>query len=174
MNSRDISEILRDRARRLAEAEGELELQATEPFVAFTVSGQTFGVPLKSVVYVGRLRHLTPLPGGSPYLLGITVLSGHLVSVLDVAAFLDLRHQGLGDVNCCLVVQAGGRQLGLAAEQLIGIEEIPSQRIATISAAGSTEAVTRAAFLDRLRMLLIDLERMIGDVRLSGSGADHG
>lgn len=173
MNSRNLDEILRERARRLAEAEGELELAATEPFVAFAVSGQTFGVPLRRVVYAGRLRHLTPLPGGSSYLLGITVLAGHLVSVLDVAAFLGLRHQGVGDVNCCIVVQSGGRELGIAAEQLIGIEEIPTQRIANISAAGSTEAVTRAAFLDRLRMLLIDLERLITDSRLAGGGG-HG
>ena len=39
--------------------------------------------------------------GGPPYLLGICALAGHLVSVLDVAAFLGLRQRGLNDVACC-------------------------------------------------------------------------
>ena len=161
--------ILRGRAERLARAEGESEVAAIEPLVAWNASGHTFGVRLEHVVYAGRLRHLTPLPGGSPYLLGITMLAGHLVSVLDVAAFLELRQQGLGDVTCCLVVQSGGREIGLAAEQLIGIEDVPTQRIAALGTGGAPAAssiITRAAFLDRFRILLIDLERLIGDPRL--------
>lgn len=165
--------ILAARAERLASAEDEAQITATLAYVGFIVSGQCFGVPLPHVIYAGRLRHLTPLPGGSPYLLGITVLAGHLVSVLDVASFLELRQQGLGDVTCCLVVQCDGREIGLAAEQLIGIEDIPPQRISSVGNLGSSSSngiVCRAAFLDRLRMLLIDLERLIADSRLSGGG----
>jgi purine-binding chemotaxis protein CheW len=180
MHDKEAELILRGRAERLARAEGETEVAAIEPLVAFMVSGQCFGVRLDHVVYAGRLRHLTPLPGGSPYLLGITVLAGHLVSVLDVAAFLELRHHGIGDVTCCLVVQSGGREIGLAAEQLIGIEDVPMQRIAqvgSLNSAGSAAIVTRAALLDRFRILLIDLERMIGDPRLGkprGDGKEGG
>jgi chemotaxis signal transduction protein len=174
MSSRDANLILRERAVRLALAEGESEVSATEPYVAFMVSGHCFGVPLKSVLYAGRLRHLTPLPGGAPYLLGITVLAGHLVSVLDIAGFLSLRQQGLGDVTCCLVVQAGERELGLCAEQLIGIEDVPVSRIMSIAASSSTLVLSRAAFLDRFRLLILDLDRLIADPRLSGTGDAHG
>ena len=161
--------ILRARAERLSRAERTSEVAAVEPIVAFMASGHCFGVRLDHVVYAGRLRHLTPLPGGSPYLLGITVLAGHLVSVLDVAAFLDLRQQGLGDVTCCLVVQAGGREIGLAAEQLIGFEDVPAQRIAPIGSlngANGTPIVSSAAMLERFRILIIELDRLIGDPRL--------
>ena len=166
--------VLRECAERLARAEGEKVQSATEPFVAFLAGGHCFGVHLRSVVYAGRVRHLTPLPGGSSYLLGITVLAGHLVSMLDVAAFLELRQQGLSDVSCCLVVQANGRELGLAAEQLIGIEEVPADRIASLGTGGKTAIIKQAAVLYRTRMLLIDLEQLIADERLSGGGANHG
>lgn len=180
MRDREAAVILRERAEKLSRAEGETQVAATQSIVAFMVSGQCFGVPLEHVVYAGRLRHLTPLPGGSSFLLGITVLAGHLVSVLDMASFLDLRQQGLGDITCCLVVQAGGREIGLAAEQLIGIEDVPTQRIASIGGIGgkntaaSSTIVTRAAFLDRLRMMLIDLEGLIADPRLAAPQSPAG
>jgi purine-binding chemotaxis protein CheW len=166
MGDKEADLILRGRAERLARAEGETEVAAIEPLVAWNASGHCFGVRLEHVVYAGRLRHLTPLPGGSPYLLGITVLAGHLVSVLDVAALLDLRQQGLGDVTCCLVVQSGGREIGLAAEQLIGIEDVPLQRISAIGNPGNSAIIGRAALLDRYRILVIELDRLISDPRL--------
>lgn len=173
MADKEADMILRGRAERLARAEGETEVAAIEPLVAWNASGHCFGVRLEHVVYAGRLRHLTPLPGGSPYLLGITVLAGHLVSVLDVAAFLELRQQGLGDVTCCLVVQSGGREIGLAAEQLIGIEDVPMGRISAVGNPGPSAIISRAAFLDRFRILMIDLERLISDPRLGKPRGGH-
>ncbi len=167
----DLLLILKDRARRLASTEENPQTAPTEPYVAFLASGQCFGVPLNHVIYAGRLRHLTPLPGGSPYLLGITVLAGHLVSVLDVAAFLNLRNKGLGDVTCCLVVQWEDREIGLSAEQLIGIEDVPIEKISPI---GPSAGATRAALLGRLHMLILDLDRLLGDARLSPNGSGHG
>jgi chemotaxis signal transduction protein len=177
MNDREVEQLLKERAVRLAQAEGETEAGPTESVVAFLASGECFGVPLGQVRHAGRLRHLTPLPGGSPYLLGITVMAGHLVSVLDVAAFLDLRQQGLGDVSCCIVVQAGGRQIGLCAEQLIGIEDLPAKSIVSIgghSGKAASAVIGRAALLDRLRILLIDLEPLLADSRLAGGPSRHG
>jgi chemotaxis signal transduction protein len=183
MIDREVEQLLKERALRLAQAEGQEELGSIESVVAFMVSGQCFGVPLGRVRHAGRLRHMTPLPGGSSYLLGITVMAGHLVSVLDVASFLDLRKQGLGDVSCCLVVHAGGRQIGLAAEQLIGIEDVPAKSIVNIfgiggvagaGAASGPAVVSRAAMLDRLRILLIDLEPLMADKRLGGGPVRHG
>ena len=168
MSSRDIDNELRERASRLARSTGNQKPISTESFVAFLIGKQCFGVPLSSVVYAGRLRHLTPIPNGPPHLLGVTVLAGHLISVLDIAALFALRRPGVADVNSCLIIESGPRKIGLAAEQALGIEEIPFDQISEISLGESAAAIRRAAFVDRMHILLLDPHAVLTDPRLQG------
>jgi purine-binding chemotaxis protein CheW len=160
----DITRLLHERAAQLARRERDSDEATLLPHVAFQAAGQQFAVPLRYVVYASRLRHLTPIPGGPPYLLGICALAGHLVSVLDVAAFLDLRQRGLSDVACCLVVSYEGRELGLCAERLLGIEDVPAAAISPWQ--GGSSMIPQMATLPKLRLLLLDLPQLLSDPRL--------
>ncbi len=160
----EVSRLLHERATQLARRERTSDESTLLPHVAFQAAGQQFAVPLRYVVYASRLRHLTPIPGGPPYLLGICALAGHLVSVLDVAAFLNLRQRGLSDVACCLVVSDEGRELGLCAERLLGIEDVPA---ATISPwLSGSPVIPHVATLSKLRLLILDLPQLLSDPRL--------
>ncbi len=163
--SRDgLAQLLNERAAQLSRrARGEEE-SALLPHVAFQSAGEYFAVPLRHVVHASRLRHLTPIPNGPPYLLGICALAGHLVSVLDVAEFLELRHRGLQDVACCLVVSIDGRELGLCAERLLGIEDLPATAI--LPWASGQGALAQIATLETQRFLIIDLQQLFLDPRL--------
>lgn len=161
----EISRLLSERAAQLARRELDDNQATLLPHVAFQAAGQQFAVPLRYVVHASRLRHLTPIPGGPPYLLGICALAGHLVSVLDVAAFLDLRQRGLSDVACCLVVSLQGRELGLCAERLLGIEDIPAGQLAPWLS-GSV-MISHVATLPKLQLLILDLPQLLSDPRLT-------
>jgi len=160
----DVAKLLNERAALLARRERVLDESALLPHVAFQAAGEQFAVPLRYVVYASRLRHLTPIPGGPPYLLGICSLSGHLVSVLDVATFLSLRQRGLHDVACCLVVTLDGRELGLCAERLLGIEDIPASAISPWLSGHA--AIPQVATIDKQRLLILDLPQLFLDPRL--------
>lgn len=157
--------LLHERAAQLSRRARSEEESALLPHVAFQSAGEQFAVPLRYVVHASRLRHLTPIPGGPSYLLGICALAGHLVSVLDVAAFLELRHRGLQDVACCLVVSVDGRELGLCAERLLGIEDLPATSI--LPWASVHGAVGQIATLETQRFLILDLQKLLLDPRLS-------
>lgn len=161
----EISRLLAERAVQLARRELDDDKAAVLPHVAFQAAGQPFAVPLRYVVHASRLRHLTPIPGGPPYLLGICALAGHLVSVLDVAAFLGLRQRGLSDVACCLVVSVQGRELGLCAEQLLGIEDIPAAKVAPFLSGSA--AISQVAMMEKLQLLILDLPQLLSDARLT-------
>lgn len=160
----EVTRLLHQRAQQLARRERSSDEVALLPHVAFQAADQQFAVPLRYVVYASRLRHLTPIPSGPPYLLGICALAGHLVSVLDVAAFLNLRQRGLSDVACCLVVSYEGRELGLCAERLLGIEDIPAATIAPWSS--GSPVIQQVATLSKLRLLILDLPQLLSDARL--------
>jgi chemotaxis signal transduction protein len=173
MSTQDIEKELRERAARLARNAASSRRIVTESFVSFIIGKQCFGVPLGAVVYAGRLRHLTPIPSAPPYLLGITLIAGHLISVLDIAALLSLRRPGVGDVTSCLIIESGPRKIGLAAEQTLGIEEIPQDQISELALGGATAPIRRAAFVERMHILLLDPQAILADPRLQGGNA-HG
>jgi chemotaxis signal transduction protein len=168
VSARDIEDELRERALRLSRSAGNKKPISTESFVAFLIGKQCFGVPLSAVVYAGRLRHLTPIPNGPQHLLGITLLSGHLISVLDIASLFGLRRPGVADVNSCLIIESGPRKIGLAAEQALGIEEIPQDQISEISLGEGAASIRRAAFVERMHILLLDPQSVLTDPRLGG------
>lgn len=162
---RDALAVLRERAQKLALVESAARDVIQLPHVAFTLGGHGFAVPLSAVLYAGRLRHLTTVPGAEPFTLGVTALSGHVVTVLDVATLLKLPRRGLSDIGSCLVVRQGNRKLGLGADQLLGIEDIPSDCIQSFPSGG--EELPRVALLPGRQLLLLSLAALLADARLA-------
>jgi chemotaxis signal transduction protein len=162
---RDAASILRARAQALAvRDQSELE-RSTEELATFSIGGHAIGVPMEHVAHASALKHLTEIPGGPGYLVGLTAVEGHLVSLLDLAAFLELARQGVGDVTGALVVSWKGRELGLAAEQLHGIEDVPKHTIASLpGGVGPLARIARRTSGGDL--LLLDVETLIDDPRL--------
>jgi chemotaxis signal transduction protein len=163
--ARDPLAVLRARAQKLALVESAARDVVQLPHVAFIVGGHGLAVPLADVVYAGRLRHLTSVPGAEPFVLGVTALSGHVVTVLDAAALLRLPRRGLCDIGACLVVRSGNRKLGLGADQLLGIEDIPSDCIKDFPSGGAE--IPRVALLPERQLLLLALAPLFSDPRLS-------
>jgi purine-binding chemotaxis protein CheW len=160
----DVEAILRARAHKLAiSAQDESALQ-TEELATFSVGGHHLGVPTACVTHAATLRHLTEIPGGPAWIVGITTVEGQLVSLLDLSALLGLSHRGVGDVTSSLVVGWGGREIGLGAEQLFGIEDVPRTAIALLPSADGP--VTRIARLADRQLLLLDVPTLLSDPRL--------
>jgi chemotaxis signal transduction protein len=167
-----VQSILRDRARTLA-LRDETELgTATEALAAFTIGGHHIATPMAQVTRAATLRHLTEIPGGPPYLVGVTAVDGHVVSLLDLTVFLDLARHGVGDITGLLVVAVGTREIGLAAEQLLGVEDVPRRAISPLpGAAGPLSRVARTVARD---LLVLDVERLLDDPRLGTGATAHG
>ena len=172
MAERDLLWILRERAAKLATLQAAVDEQVTEALVGFEIGGHRFAVPVQHVVYGGRLRHLTAIPSGPAYLLGVTALSGHLVSIVDLPELLGLRQRGLGDVTAGLVVALGARKLGLGAEQLLGIFEVPTARLSAYRHAGSItpRVVLAGTKSGEKNTLVLDIPELFADARLGGAG----
>jgi chemotaxis signal transduction protein len=173
ISTRDPAEVLKARARALA-IRDESELQReVEELATFAIGGHLLGVPMSRVSRAAALKHLTEIPGGPPWLVGLTAVEGHLVSLLDLAVFLDLGRRGVGDVTGAIIVSANGREIGLAAEHLLGIEDVPVRAIAPLPDGKVHESpLDRVARLPGREMLLLDVQKLFDDPRLHG--ATHG
>ena len=79
----------------------------------------------------------------------------------------DLGRQGVGDVTASLIVGAGGREIGLAAEQLFGIEDVLESSIVPMPA--GTGPLRQMAQLGTRQLLIIDVEALLADPLLGGA-----
>jgi purine-binding chemotaxis protein CheW len=165
MDARDVADILRERAEALAHRDESAVQGATASLASFSIGGHSIAVPVAHVTRASALRHLTEIPGGPPYLMGVTSVDGHLVSLLDLAAFLGLPKRGLHDVVAVLVVVAGAREIGLAADQLHGIEDLPERAITVLP--GQSGPLGRVVMGVARELLVLDVEQLFDDPRLS-------
>ncbi len=161
---RDVEAILRARAKALAAPDPTARIVVTEALVVFGIGGNTLAVPLAKVTRAARLNHLTEIPHAPPYLLGVTAVEGQLVSLLDLAAFLGLGRAGWKDIGAAVVVAHGGREIGLGADDLHGIEDVPARDVARLP--GARGPLTRMARLDGESVLVLDVEAVLSDPRL--------
>ena len=171
-----IDHILRDRANVLA-ARDDSEGRETEELATFSINGYTIGVPLAQVSHAATLQHITEIPGGPPWLVGLTTVESGLVSLLHLPIFVGLQRRGITDLVATLVAINGEREIGLAADQLLGIEDVPRQDISTMPA--PIGAITRVAHCllrtsnkpsltgaKARELLLLDVAALFADPRL--------
>jgi purine-binding chemotaxis protein CheW len=78
---------------------------------------------LEDVVETMRPLPVEPLAGAPPFVRGVAVVRGDPVPVVDVASLV-------GAEESCptrfVVVTAGGRRVGLAVDDVLGVQVIPS------------------------------------------------
>ena len=91
--------------------------------LVFRAGSQLCALPLADVVETMRPLPVRPLAGMPPHVLGISVVRGTPVPVIDVAELL-----GAGDVDTAptrfVVIRAGAGQAALATGPVVGIETL--------------------------------------------------
>lgn len=100
------------------------------------------GIPIERVREVIPARPYTPLPGSEAHVCGLINLRGRIVTVIDLGARLRLAPAASRPDHSIVIVEHGGRQVGMAVEE-----------VARIAAVDPDELQTSA---DALRSLRID------------------
>lgn|GEM_PF-2957842 len=162
-----IDRVLRDRAAVLA-ARDDSEGRETEELATFCIDGYIIGVPVGQVTQAATLSHITEIPGGPPWLIGLTTVESGLVSLLHLPIFVGLPRRGITDLVATLVASNGERSIGLGTDQLLGIEDVLQKDISTMPA--PIGAITRVATTTRngkpRELLLLDVNALFSDPRL--------
>jgi len=65
--------------------------QHEQQYIIFTLAGTHYAAPIANISEVGSLTNYTFVPNVPPWLVGVTNLRGDILSVVDLAAFLELE-----------------------------------------------------------------------------------
>jgi purine-binding chemotaxis protein CheW len=163
----DKQKVLHERAVALAREPAQAQPdEATLELVEFQLAAEHYGIESVFVREVYPLKQLTPVPCTPPFVMGIINVRGQIVTVVDLKRFFDLPQQGLGDLNKVLILHAPGMALGLLADAIIGLRQVPA---AGLQPTLATLTDARANYLRGItadRLVVLDTARILADPKI--------
>ena len=96
--------------------------------VAFHLGGELHGCDIALVEEVVTRQRIHPLPDLPPEVRGVLLLRGEMVPVLDVADALGV-YGGEGERAAVLVVGIGSTRVGVAADRMEEVLEVPPEAL---------------------------------------------
>jgi purine-binding chemotaxis protein CheW len=159
--------ILKSRAKRLAQ---ELEQRGADTdyleVLEFLLAHEAYAIETMFVREVYPMTELTPLPCTPAFVLGLINIRGQILTVIDMKKFFDLPEKGITNLNKVIVVRKDTMELGILADEIIGIRNIP---VNELQPPLSTMTGIHAEYLKGVtgeRLIVLDMERFLTDRRL--------
>jgi purine-binding chemotaxis protein CheW len=135
-------------------------------FISFAIGNDQYGVDIMAVREIKEWSRSTPLPGQPDYMRGVLNLRGVMIPIIDLRCRFG---QGLTDaspMHIVIVVQVGGKTVGLLADQVLDIIEVNGEQIQPVPQISRDR---RADFLSGLvtveaaMIALINLNSLLDD-----------
>ena len=100
-----------------------------QTYILFVVAGTTYGVRSDEVLHMEMIEHVTPVPNAPRFVEGVVFSRGQVVPVVNLRVRFGFERADLGLRTRLLVVQDGGRNLGLIADEAREFITIPDGAI---------------------------------------------
>jgi chemotaxis signal transduction protein len=89
---------------------------ATDSFILFTVAGTTYGLRSAEVQHMEMVEQVTRVPNAAPFVDGVVFSRGQVVPAVNLRARFGFERVPYNLRTRLIVVQSGGRQVGLIAD----------------------------------------------------------
>jgi purine-binding chemotaxis protein CheW len=134
--------------------------------LAFLLAHETYAIETRFIREVYPLTELTPLPCTPDYIYGIINIRGQILTIIDMKTFFDLPEKGITNLNRVIVVQQEDMALGILADEIIGIRNIPEKGV---NPPLPTMTGIHAGYINGIMeegIILLDMKRFLNDRQL--------
>ena len=167
----DLAALWKRRALELAADVGrEIERGAVLRAVVVRFGADRYGIRITSVREILKVGRVTAVPGVPQHVAGVINLRGTVLTVLDVRSLLGLEPVAVGAPARILVLEGAGMTVGLLAEEVEEILEVPAAQVKPpiTAARGAADDLAAGIVAHRGQMVvLLDIERMLRAPRLA-------
>jgi len=111
-----------------AQPEGEAAHEHRQ-LIIFRLGSVAYGLEISHVIEVTHRPDITPVPGLPGWVLGVCNVHGEILSVVDLAAFLEAPPKPNRQPEYMLVAQAQNQRIGLAVDDVDIIYTIPVNQV---------------------------------------------
>lgn len=140
--------------------------------------GEEYALELERVEVILEYQPVTFVPETPPYIPGVINLRGHVVPVIDLRARFHKEPKPVDYKTCIIIINTDGHPLGLIADYVSGLLEIPPDKIVAPPQVGHDYAynfVRAIGVLDEKMKLIVDVDKLVNfsDLEfLSGKNAE--
>ncbi len=134
-------------------------------FISFAIGEEQYGVDIMAVREIKGWSGVTHLPNQPDYVLGVLNLRGVMVPIVDLRCRFGQGHTEATPMHVMIIVQVGGRQVGLLADRVLDIVSFERSQVQPVPC---VENSTRVSFLSGLvtngdtLLALVDLVSLVG------------
>ena len=138
--------------------------QGIDSYILFTVAGTTYALPTTEVRHMEMIEDVTRVPNAPAFVDGVVFSRGQVVPVVNLRARFGFDRAAYDLRTRLVVVQSGGRQIGLAVDAAREFVSIPPAAVQppneTLAGMSGRYVDGIASIGDRL-VLLLSLDRVL-------------
>ena len=128
--------------------------------VAFQLGAEVYAIPSKSIRDVCTVREITHIPCVPPFIVGLIVVRGVVITVVDLRRLFRLHGNGICDLNKVLIVNAEGREIGILADLIIGVQTIAIENLQSSLPGVSGLPGEYLVGISRERIIVLDVSKI--------------
>lgn len=123
--------ILRQRAHYYAK-KAEFTKRSSLEIITFSRGQTIYGIPIADFREIRVLPDFCRIPGASPIVPGVFPYHGEILSVHDLAMFMNSERQTLAKPEWALVVESQNRRIAILADEVFSVEELFEEDIQAV------------------------------------------
>ena len=136
----------------------------TDHYILFTVAGTAYALPSNQVAHVEMVEQITRVPNAAPFVDGVVFSRGQVVPAVNMRVRFGFEREAQDLRTRLLVVQSGGRSVGLLVDSCREFLTIPQTAVQPpgdgLSGIGARYISGIATLNDRL-IVILDLGTLL-------------
>ncbi len=145
---------------------GEIQL------VSFKLCEEEYGIDILKVQEINRMLDVTRVPDSAPFVEGVINLRGKVIPIVDLRGRFGMERKEHDKNTRIVVVELFGRIVGFivdAVREVLRIQRKTTEPPPHMAGSGGEEYITGIAKLDDRLLILIDLEKVVGEASLANA-----
>jgi purine-binding chemotaxis protein CheW len=140
-------------------------------YLTFVLGAEQYGVEIIKVREILGVLPITPIPQAPHYVKGVINLRGKVIPVVDTRTKFGMSVRENTPETCIIVVDVGGTSTGLLVDTVKEVVDIDEEQIEDPPKFGSgvdTAFVHGLGKIGGQVRILLDIDRVVGDIETSG------
>jgi len=126
-------------------------------YVCIAIGVERYALPISSTREIVQLEKLTPIPGVTAEIAGVTSLRGRILPVLNLATILGV--EGAKDSSLAVVTEVDGHSYALLADSVVDVTDLDQEPSGVES-----EFLEGVVSVDKALIGVLDMAKVVNSV----------